>query len=113
MGSLSSVSFFASPFAYLSISLQVQRKLIPKRLFICSLAEEFNLEQHYRKPFLDVWKEEKDHRVFGPLSERMGVRGPNGGELLVSDEEIEAASKYHCLSLSSFGERISEVSIKV
>lgn len=60
-----------------------------------ALAEEYNLEQQYRKPFLDVWKEEKDNRVFGPLSERMGVRGSNGGELLVSDEEMEAASFYH------------------
>lgn len=66
-----------------------------------SLAEEYNLEQQYRKPFLDVWKEEKDNRVFGPLSERMGVRGSNGGELLVSDEEMEAASKCHGLSMSS------------
>lgn len=66
-----------------------------------SLAEEYNLEQQYRKPFLDVWKEEKDNRVFGPLSERMGVRGSNGGELLVSDEEMEAASKCRGLSCSS------------
>ncbi|MCJ1470621.1 mRNA cap guanine-N7 methyltransferase [Pseudocyphellaria aurata] len=58
------------------------------------LAEDYNLQQLYRKPFLEVWKEEKDHRVFGPLSERMGVRGA-GGELLMNDEEKEAASFYH------------------
>lgn len=50
-----------------------------------------------------MWKEEKDNVVFGPLSERMGVRGRNGGELLVSEKELEAASKCHRLSLSSCG----------
>lgn len=59
-----------------------------------SLAEEFNLELQYRKPFPEIWNEEKDHQVFGPLSERMGVRAPRGGELLVSDEEMEAAGKF-------------------
>lgn len=57
------------------------------------LAEEYNLEQHYRKPFAEVWKEEKDNPVFGPLSERMSVRARDGGGLLVGDEEMEAASK--------------------
>ena len=105
MGSLPRVSSFVSPFPGLKsfISLRVERQLS----WGCvshtgSLAEEYNLEQQYRKPFLDVWKEEKDSRVFGPLSERMGVRGPNGGELLVSDEEMEAASKCLCLSFCLF-----------
>lgn len=57
------------------------------------LAENYNLEQQYRKPFAEVWKEEKDHEFFGPLSERMGVRGHSRGPLLVSDEEMEAASE--------------------
>lgn len=55
-----------------------------------------------------MWKEEKDNRVFGPLSERMGVRGPHGGPLLVSNEEMEAASKCHRISCSSFGEGVLE-----
>lgn len=58
-----------------------------------SLAEEYNLEQQYRKPFAEVWAEEKDHPFFGPLSERMGVRGHGRGPLLVSNEEMEAASR--------------------
>lgn len=58
-----------------------------------SIAEEYNLELQYRKPFADVWKEEKDNRVFGPLSERMGVRDPRGGDLLVSEEEMEAVGR--------------------
>lgn len=56
------------------------------------LAEEYNLEQQYRKPFAEVWKEERDNPVFGPLSERMSVRARDGGGLLVGDEEMEAAS---------------------
>lgn len=100
MGSLPRVSSFVSPFlGSKSFILRVERQLIWG--CVCQtgrLAEEYNLEQQYRKPFLDVWKEEKDSRVFGPLSERMGVRGPNGGELLVSEEEMEAASKCLCLS---------------
>lgn len=47
----------------------------------------------YRKPFLDIWKEEKDDPELGPLSERMGVRARGGGSLLVSDDELEAAGK--------------------
>ena len=59
-----------------------------------SIAEDYNLELQYRKPFAEVWKEERNHPVFGPLSERMGVRGRDAGPLLVSDEEMEAASRY-------------------
>lgn len=58
----------------------------------CRIAEDYNLELQYRKPFAEVWQEEKNSPVFGPLSERMGVRGRDAGELLVSDEEMEAVS---------------------
>ena len=57
-----------------------------------SIAEDYNLELQYRKPFTEVWSEEKDSPVFGPLSERMGVRGRDAGPLLISEEEMEAAS---------------------
>lgn len=60
-----------------------------------SIAEDYNLELQYRKPFTEVWNEEKDSPVFGPLSERMGVRGRDAGPLLVSKEEMEAASMKH------------------
>ncbi|QGA14035.1 hypothetical protein EYB26_001687 [Talaromyces marneffei] len=59
------------------------------------LTTEYNLELVYRKPFLEIWHEEKDDPELGPLSERMGVRARGGGELLVSDEELDAASFYH------------------
>ena len=57
-----------------------------------SIAEDYNLELQYRKSFAEIWQEEKNNPVFGPLSERMGVRGPDAGPLLVTDEEMEAAS---------------------
>ncbi|KAH8705018.1 mRNA capping enzyme-domain-containing protein [Talaromyces proteolyticus] len=59
------------------------------------LTTEYNLELLYRRPFLDIWNEEKDDPELGPLSERMGVRGRGGGPILVTDEELEAASFYH------------------
>ena len=57
------------------------------------MAEEYNLELQYKKPFAEVWEEEKEDPILGPLSERMGVRGKSKGPLLVRDEEMEAASK--------------------
>ncbi|EEQ27613.1 mRNA cap methyltransferase [Microsporum canis CBS 113480] len=59
------------------------------------LTEDYNLELQYRKPFLDIWREEKDDPILGPLSERMGVRSRNDGSMLVNDDELEAASLYH------------------
>ncbi len=61
---------------------------------INSLTEEYNLELQYRRPFPEIWKEEKDDPILGPLSERMGVRGRGRGPLLVSDEEMDAASEF-------------------
>lgn len=63
-----------------------------------SLTTEYNLELVYRKPFLDIWHEEKDDPELGPLSERMGVRARGQGELLVTDEELDAASEYICMT---------------
>jgi len=59
-----------------------------------ALAEDYNLELQYHKTFREVWETEKDDRELGPLSERMGVRERHGGALLVSPEEMEAASFY-------------------
>ncbi|KAI9883499.1 MAG: cell cycle RNA binding protein whi3 [Watsoniomyces obsoletus] len=59
-----------------------------------ALTEEYNLELQYRRPFPEIWNEEKDDPILGPLSERMGVRGRDRGPLLVKDEEMEAASEY-------------------
>ena len=51
------------------------------------------MELQYRKPFMEVWRDEKDDAELGPLSERMGVRDRSTGELLMTEEEKEAASK--------------------
>ena len=64
-----------------------------------ALAEDYGLELLYRKSFSDVFADESEDRELGILAERMGVRSrdrslPNNG-LLVSEEEMEAASFYH------------------
>ncbi|KAI9372888.1 mRNA capping enzyme-domain-containing protein [Aspergillus egyptiacus] len=58
-----------------------------------ALTEDYNLELQYRKPFLEVWRDEKDDSELGPLSERMGVRDRATGELMMTEEEKEAAIK--------------------
>ncbi|KAK1759494.1 mRNA capping enzyme-domain-containing protein [Echria macrotheca] len=72
---------------------EVPEYVVPWHAFR-ALAEDYNLELSYHKTFRDVWESEKDDRELGPLSERMGVRERGGGALLVSDEEMEAASFY-------------------
>lgn len=72
---------------------EVPEYVVPWEAFR-ALAEEYNLELQYHKPFADVWEAEKDDRELGPLSERMSVRDRRSGELLVSPEEMEAASFY-------------------
>ncbi|KAK4166504.1 mRNA capping enzyme-domain-containing protein [Cladorrhinum sp. PSN259] len=72
---------------------EVPEYVVPWEAFR-ALAEEYNLELQYHKPFADVWEAEKDDRELGPLSERMGVRDRHTGKLLVSPEEMEAASFY-------------------
>jgi mRNA (guanine-N7-)-methyltransferase len=52
----------------------------------------------WRKPFAEVWQEEKNDSNFSQLSERMGVKDRYTGKLLVNDEEMNAASFYHAFS---------------
>ncbi|KAK4147483.1 mRNA capping enzyme-domain-containing protein [Dichotomopilus funicola] len=72
---------------------EVPEYVVPWEAFR-ALAEDYNLELQYHKPFAEVWETEKDDRELGALSERMGVRDRNTGKLLVSDEEMEAAEFY-------------------
>ena len=76
---------------------EVPEYVVPWEAFR-GIAEDFGLEQQYREPFDEVWKTKKDDRIYGPLSERMGVRDRITGELLVTKEEMEAASFYHAFS---------------
>lgn len=72
---------------------EVPEYVVPWEAFR-ALAEDFNLELQFHKSFSEIWETEKDDAELGPLSERMGVRERGGGRLLVSDEEMEAASFY-------------------
>jgi mRNA (guanine-N7-)-methyltransferase len=72
---------------------EVPEYVVPWEAFR-ALADDFNLELQFHRPFADIWEAEKDDPELGPLSERMHVRERGGGRLLVSDEEMEAASFY-------------------
>ena len=75
-------------------AVDVPEYVVPWEAFR-ALAEGFNLEQRYRKPFLDIWAAEKDDRDLAPLSVRMGVRKYEGGPLEITEKEREAVSFYH------------------
>ena len=72
---------------------EVPEYVVPWEAFR-AIAEDYNLEMQYHKTFDEIWRTEKDDEILGPLSERMGVRERGRGALLVSDEEMEAASFY-------------------
>jgi mRNA (guanine-N7-)-methyltransferase len=72
---------------------EVPEYVVPWEAFR-ALAEDYNLEMQYRKPFLDIWREEKDDAQLGQLSERMQVRDRDGN-LQLTDEEKEAVAFYH------------------
>lgn len=59
-----------------------------------ALAEDFNLELQYQKPFNEIWEEERDDPEFGKLAERMRVKD-HRGELKMTKDELDAASLYH------------------
>jgi len=63
------------------------------------LAEDYGLELMYRKGFREVFEDESSDKELGILAERMGVmsrdRTEGKGGLLVSEQEMEAASFYH------------------
>ncbi|KAF2837406.1 guanine-N(7)-methyltransferase [Patellaria atrata CBS 101060] len=73
---------------------EVPEYVVPWEAFR-ALAEDYNLELQYRRPFNEVWNEEKDVPEMVRLSEVMNVRDRRTGELMVSPQEIEAASFYH------------------
>ncbi|KAJ6072937.1 hypothetical protein N7467_011022 [Penicillium canescens] len=73
---------------------EVPEYVVPWEAFR-ALTEDYNLELQYRKPFLDIWEDEKNDRDLGPLSERMGVRDRSTGALAMTEEEKEAVSFYH------------------
>lgn len=81
-------------FYFLEEAVEAPEYVVPWEAFR-ALAEDYNLELQYRKPFREVWEEQKDDPELGPLSERMGVRDRNTGQLKTTAEELEAAYFYH------------------
>jgi len=73
---------------------QVPEFVVPWEAFR-GLAEDYNLELEFRKPFEEFWPSYKDDATLGQLSERMGVRNRNTGRLAVTEEDMDAASFYH------------------
>ncbi|KAG9522203.1 mRNA capping enzyme, large subunit, partial [Aureobasidium melanogenum] len=78
---------------YLEEAVDVPEFVVPWEGFR-ALAEEYGLELMYRKPFPEVWEDEKDDYELGPLSERMRVKDREG-RFLGTKEEMEAAGFYH------------------
>ncbi|KAF2200579.1 mRNA capping enzyme, large subunit [Delitschia confertaspora ATCC 74209] len=73
---------------------EVPEYVVPWEAFR-ALAEDYNLELQYRKSFKEVWEEQQNDPILGPLSERMGVRERGTGRMLVSQDELDAADFYH------------------
>ncbi len=97
-GDTPSDGIFRPPFAWkynfhLDEAVEVPEYVVPWEAFR-AIAEDYNLEMQYHKTFTEVWEAEKDDEILGPLSERMNVRGRGRGPLLVSEQEMEAASFY-------------------
>ncbi|KAI9659647.1 MAG: mRNA cap guanine-N7 methyltransferase [Alyxoria varia] len=59
-----------------------------------ALALEYDLELQYKKPFGEVWREERDERELRELARRMNVLDKETGEFRVSREEWEATAFY-------------------
>ncbi|OAL44773.1 guanine-N(7)-methyltransferase [Pyrenochaeta sp. DS3sAY3a] len=79
---------------FLEEAVEAPEYVVPWEAFR-ALAEDYNLELQYRRPFREVWDEQKNDPELGPLSERMGVRDRVTGQLLTSEEELDAADFYH------------------
>lgn len=90
---------FRPPFSWkymywMAEAVDVPEFVVPWEAFR-AIAESYNLEQRYRKPFLDIWEAEKQNKEMGALAVRMGVTRQEGGETVLSAEESEAVSFYH------------------
>jgi mRNA (guanine-N7-)-methyltransferase len=81
-------------FYWLEEAVEAPEYVVPWEAFR-ALAEDYNLELQYRKPFREVWEEQKDDPELGPLSERMGVRDRRTGQLVTREDELAASDFYH------------------
>ncbi|KAK4944928.1 mRNA cap guanine-N7 methyltransferase [Elasticomyces elasticus] len=90
---------FRPPFSWkytywMAEAVDVPEFVVPWEAFR-AIAESYNLEQRYRKPFLDIWDAEQGNREMMSLALRMGVTKYEGGELGLTPEEREAVGFYH------------------
>ena len=90
---------FRPPFSWkytywMDEAVDVPEFVVPWEAFR-ALAEQFNLEQRYRKGFLDIWNTEQGNRELMQLAKRMNVTSYEGGDMQLSEEEKEAVSFYH------------------
>lgn len=58
-----------------------------------AIAVEFDLEQRWRRPFLEIWEREGGDPEMTALARRMGVLRDDG-KLAISEEEREAVAFY-------------------
>lgn len=90
---------FRPPFSWkytywMAEAVDVPEFVVPWEAFR-AIAESYNLEQRYRKPFLDIWDAEQGSREMMELALRMGVTKYEGGDLALTPEEREAVGFYH------------------
>lgn len=90
---------FRPPFSWkytywMDEAVDVPEFVVPWEAFR-SIAESYNLEQRYRKPFLEIWEAEQGNHEMMALASRMGVTRYEGGEMVLSKEEMEAVGFYH------------------
>ena len=78
---------------WMAEAVDVPEFVVPWEAFR-AIAEGYNLEQRYRKPFLDIWEAEKGTPEMFALAKRMGVVDDRGNVNLSQDER-EAVSFYH------------------
>lgn len=78
---------------WMAEAVDVPEFVVPWEAFR-AIAESYNLEQRYRKPFLEIWENEKHDPEMHALAKRMGVIDERG-QTLMSENEREAVSFYH------------------
>jgi mRNA (guanine-N7-)-methyltransferase len=90
---------FRPPFAWkytywMAEAVDVPEFVVPWEAFR-AIAEGYNLEQRYRKGFMDIWNAEQGTRELMQVAERMGVVDRGDTRVKLSEEEKEAVGFYH------------------
>lgn len=78
---------------WMAEAVDVPEFVVPWEAFR-AIGEGYNLEQRYRKPFLEIWENERHDPEMHALAKRMGVIDDRG-QMVMSNDEKEAVSFYH------------------